>query len=730
MTSLSDKKRKGISLPAQVFIMLGLGVLCGFFFGEMIAPLSIVGEAFINLFTMSVLPYIVVSLISGFGRLTKNDARNLAYNGGRILLILWGIVLLVVIVIPTSFPKGIGASFFSTSMLELPESGSIVELFIPNNPFFAMANSIIPAIVVFSIAVGIALIPVKNKKGLIEHLDIINNALMRITAFVARIAPIGVFALAGVAAGTLDFYELERLQVYLITVNVFAIWITFWVLPALITSLTPIRYTQIFTYSKDALGLAFATRNLLVVLPMLAQASKKLIEDLYGTDEKSLNAVDILIPTSFTFPNMGKLLTLCFIPFAAWFAGTPLTSIQYPKFIFAGFFGFFGEVVAAIPFLLDLLKLPIDLFKIFISVDVFIAFSGTLLAAMHVLTFSILGIHAMTGRLKIRWKVLIRNILITIVMLVVGIIGLRMFFTKTVGDSYRMDIVLAQMQTMTKPMPSVIHKKMPPVPLMFDKSGMDRLEWIQARDTIRVGYFPKHLPYSYFNSNEELVGMDVELAYSLAHSLDVIPEFVPVNPQRISEQLDSGYCDIVMSGLLETLERAQNLLYSDTYLYGTVGFLVKDHRVADFNSEEAIRKLKSPIIGVGNHPYYIRMLKKQLPDAQIELVETSDELVEHLKSGSDIPDAFMLPLEDASAWSIIFPAYDPVVPKPIIVQIPMAYAVPFGEESFQRTVNVWIELKKSNKTIDDLYDYWILGKGAEDKEPRWSIIRDVLGWVE
>jgi hypothetical protein len=26
------------------------------------------------------------------------------------------------------------------------------------------------------------------------------------------------------------------------------------------------------------------------------------------------------------------------------------------------------------------------------------------------------------------------------------------------------------------------------------------------------------------------------------------------------------------------------------------------------------------------------------------------------------------------------------------------------------------------------YDYWILGKGADNRGPRWSILRNVLGW--
>ena len=38
-------------------------------------------------------------------------------------------------------------------------------------------------------------------------------------------------------------------------------------------------------------------------------------------------------------------------------------------------------------------------------------------------------------------------------------------------------------------------------------------------------------------------------------------------------------------------------------------------------------------------------------------------------------------------------------------------------------------LKKKDGTIDDLYDYWILGKDPKEKEPRWCVLRDVLGWI-
>ncbi len=41
-----------------------------------------------------------------------------------------------------------------------------------------------------------------------------------------------------------------------------------------------------------------------------------------------------------------------------------------------------------------------------------------------------------------------------------------------------------------------------------------------------------------------------------------------------------------------------------------------------------------------------------------------------------------------------------------------------------------LELKRSEGTIDALYSYWMLGGAAQIRKPRWSVIRDVLGWVD
>jgi hypothetical protein len=62
--------------------------------------------------------------------------------------------------------------------------------------------------------------------------------------------------------------------------------------------------------------------------------------------------------------------------------------------------------------------------------------------------------------------------------------------------------------------------------------------------------------------------------------------------------------------------------------------------------------------------------------------------------------------------------------------VPVAFAVAFGDRETAEFLNTWIELKKNDRTIGNLFDYWIGGKKVRAGGKRWCIIRDVLGWVD
>ena len=93
-------------------------------------------------------------------------------------------------------------------------------------------------------------------------------------------------------------------------------------------------------------------------------------------------------------------------------------------------------------------------------------------------------------------------------------------------------------------------------------------------------------------------------------------------------------------------------------------------------------------------------------------------------------DALALPAERGSAWTLLYPAYSVVVPGPDPIRVPLAYPIGKRDERLARFVNTWIALKRKDGTLDAAYKHWILGQDAAPRQPRWSIVRNVLHWVE
>ena len=66
--------RRRMSVATQVFIGLGLGLLTGLFFGDRVAFLRVGGDIFIAALQITVIPYVMVALITSLGRLDLKDA--------------------------------------------------------------------------------------------------------------------------------------------------------------------------------------------------------------------------------------------------------------------------------------------------------------------------------------------------------------------------------------------------------------------------------------------------------------------------------------------------------------------------------------------------------------------------------------------------------------------------------------------------------------------------------
>ena len=720
---MSTKTRPRLSLSSQVVLGLVCGMVVGISVGELAAFLQTIGQAFILLLQMTLLPYITLSLITGLGQLSYQEVKMLVLKVGGLLVGSWIVAFAAILLIPFTLPDWQSASFFSTALVEPAESVNFLTLFIPSNPFYAFANNLVPAVVLFSIAVGIALIGMEQKHGLLADLMILNRAMTRVTQFVARLTPFGVFAVAASAAGTMSIEEFERLQLYLLIYVALALLLTFWVLPALITSFLPLTYREVVGQTKDVMVTAFATGSALIVLPLLVERSKELLRQRQLSTDDTDAMTEVIIPALTSFPKIGTLLPMSFVLFAGWSAGAPVSPAEYPTFAISGLVSFFGSVHVAIPMLLDLLHIPIDLYQLYLAIGVVTDRFSALLTTMNNLMLTLLGACAVGGLLSVSWGKVLRHALLTVVLFVAIVGGARAFFNVALSDVYHQDKLITRMQPLRSLDPAKVHLS-PPLTRALEHPQPSRLALIRDRGILKVGYLPDSLPFTYFNTQGQLVGFNVEMAHTLARDLGVALEFVPISPEAMSEQLYVGYCDIVMAPVAVTPERAQTLIFSTPYLDQTLAFIVKDHRRNEFSTRAAIRRLVAPRIGVPDVPYYMDKVRRYLPQATLVLLNSAREFFESRGEGLD---ALVFSAESGSAWSLLYPAYTVVIPKPDVLAVPMAYPIARGDQEWVNFINIWIELKKKDRTLAALYDHWILGKHAIPKQPRWSVLRNVLG---
>lgn len=716
------------SIDPSLLILLALvaGAATGLFFGELITPLQVVANGYVQLLRMTVLPYVTVSLIAGVGSLTPELAHLMFTRVGATLVVLWSLTLALVFLMPATFPRWESASFFSTTLIEKPERFDFLSLYIPENPFHSLANSVVPAVVLFSVVLGIALIRVTDKEVLLDWLRVVRTALGTVTTFMVRLAPIGLFAIAAVLAGTLRTDELERVQVFLITYGVFAALLALWIVPGLVCALTPVRYGELFGRIRDPLVTAFLTGELFVVLPLLSEASRDLVRRHAAADAVALT--DVIVPTAFNFPHAGKVLSLSFILFAGWFSETPVSWTQYPTLALTGVLSFFASLNAAVPYLLDFMRIPADTFQLFLATGLINSRVGTAVAAVHTLAVAIIGACAATGHLRFSVPRLVRYATISVVLVACTAAGLRLTFEHAFDRQYDRDRVLTGMHLLRPGVNAIVHRDVLPI-LNPARTGATSIADIRARNSLRVGYLPDSLPFAFFNDRQELVGFDVEMAHRLAREMGVSLEFVPADEHGVPADLARGAYDLLMSGVALTTRRAEAMAFSTPYLEEHMAFVVEDHRRAEFMTLDGIRRIPSLRVAIPDVRYYAEKLHDLLPAAQVTTLRSRSDIEAFFTKGPGNIDALAFTAERGSAWSLLHPRFAVAVPQPQVLTIPLAYPTASRDGRLVAFLDRWIELKKRDGTIQELYDYWILGRNAQPPKPRWSIIRDVLHWT-
>ena len=288
---------------------------------------------------------------------------------GAVLVGLWLVGLVFALLFPLAFPVRESASFFSTTLVRAAASRSTssISTFRPTRSTRSPTASC-PAVVLFAVVLGVAMIGIERKQVLLDVLAVASALVSRATRFVVQLTPYGMFAIAAVAAGTLQIEQLGTSRSTCSPTSALALLVALWVLPGLVAALTPIRYGELL--SVDARR---PDHGLHGWRPLHRAADPdRVVQGPAGAPRHHRRAArvglpDVIVPASFNFPHTGKLLSVSFILFAGWFADAAVRLAAYPRLLLTGLLTFFGSLNAAVPFLLDMFRIPADTFQLYLA---------------------------------------------------------------------------------------------------------------------------------------------------------------------------------------------------------------------------------------------------------------------------------------------------------------------------------------------------------------------------
>lgn len=709
-----------LSLSRQIFIGMAAGVLCGIFLGEACQRFEIVGKVYLRLLQMNVLPYLVVSLIAGIGRISLKEVRHIAGVGSLVLLLMWAICLVLVFAMSLAFPPMPAAMFYRPSHSEeaYQRGYDLLDVYVPHNVFESLSESMIPGVVLYCLLVGFALTQVQNKNPLIGGLSALTQAFQIITKGINRVTPIGIFTLVANSVGSTRLSDLSTLQVYVLCFIATAVMLTLIILPLLVSSLTRFSYESVLNFSKDALVLGFSVGSLFVVLPLIEQRVKELFSSQNLRTDKGDSVVDVGLPVVYNFPTAGRILYLLFILYAGWYYRLPLDFWQCFDLAGTGILGIFGDFSVVIPFLLNHFHLNAEAFNMMLTVNFATIPFGTMTGVMSMIAFLTISASAVSGQLSLNWKKVLYGLLFTVVMVSVVVGILHKGLDLTTQRSAKGEVVLRNMR-ITDPVPAT--NLPPPTPgaawqHVLALQNDDLLDRVVKRGVLRVGYKEEFPPYAYTNKYGELVGYGMALAHKLAHDLNCTIEFVPVNLTNVTEELNENAYDVIALPVFITEDRLRKFDYTDPLFTSPQAFFMPEYRKKEFRRVSDMQKMKGLRIAMWEGSYEEKRLREKFPNAEIVFIKDNNQFF-----NSDIADILSVSAEEGAFLTMLHPLYAVVEPEPLFGKVQCAFAIPKNQPSWSHYLDEWLGIQRTAGTMEYMYNYWILGRGAEAEAKRWSV---------
>jgi Na+/H+-dicarboxylate symporter len=360
-------------LYLQIAIAIGLGIALGIVLGPRASFLKPLGDIFLRLLSMLVVPLTFFTLVAGLTKL--ESLKSLRSIGG------W-VVFYYAVSSVIAAAAGVGVALVFRPGREaawLLAAGDRVEAvrvnlwdqivsWFPANPVEAMSQGNLFQVIVFALIVGAALLALGERvRNLTRLADEAGALMIKVTDFVMKASPYGILALVADMAGSLEANALKDVVRFVggDVAGQAVLLVVFY--PLVIKFIGRLPVGRFYRHSAPALLVAASTTSSAATLPVaMSVADRKM-----GIPEKIWG---FSLPLGATMNQNGMAVAIGVIAvFAANLYGVPVTPALIVQFVFlglvlsAGTAGIKGSGIVVSGILLRTLDMPLTLIPLLAS---------------------------------------------------------------------------------------------------------------------------------------------------------------------------------------------------------------------------------------------------------------------------------------------------------------------------------------------------------------------------
>lgn len=310
-------------MSAKVFLGFGIGIILGLIFQKDILWLQPIGDLFLKLIKMIVVPVVFLSIISGISSI--GDIGKLKRIGTKVVgFYIVTTVLSAIIGLIVAHIMKPGADFAVSQIVDTGEvikpaepmtvSQTILSM-VPDNPITALATGNLMQIIVFGVFIGIAITilgdKVKNVKKVIDEANVI---MFKITDMVMQVTPFGVTALVACSVGEYGLSIFNILGKFILTHYIGAFSVVLFMYVFIIKYIAKISLKDFFTKITEVWLVAFSTTSSSGTLPVSLRVT--FVAQVYGVELSLMQQVMFIFMTTLIsigtpgIPNSGIVLTI------------------------------------------------------------------------------------------------------------------------------------------------------------------------------------------------------------------------------------------------------------------------------------------------------------------------------------------------------------------------------------------------------------------------------------